>query len=145
MRHKSRFIGLLLLAIMLPAAPAHAQSADDKDYNIMAPEKGAATKPSAPPLRKHPRGSSTLVTPAPLPPPLHYNPPPVEAVTPPSRPVPPSMYVPQTGMVVPNLPGAVGASESSQDRAARCAHQAGVYGPNMTGDRNTYIGGCINQ
>ncbi len=136
---------VLALALAVPAMPAHAQSADDKDYNIMAPEKGAAKKPISPPARKHPRGSSTLVEPAPLPPPLHYNPPPVQAVRPPSKPVPPSMYVPQTGMVVPNLPSAVGSSETPQDRATRCAHQAGVYGPNMTGDRNTYIGGCINQ
>jgi len=27
----------------------------------------------------------------------------------------------------------------------RCAHQAGVYGPAATGDRNSYIGSCINQ
>jgi hypothetical protein len=145
MRHRIPLIGLLILSVTVPAMSAHAQSADDKDYNIMAPEKGTAKKPVPPPLRKRPRGSSTLVVPAPLPPPLHYNPPPVQAVTPPSKPVPPSLYVPQTGQVVPNLPSAVGSSETPQDRAVRCAHQAGVYGPNMTGDRNTYVGGCINQ
>jgi hypothetical protein len=145
MRHRIPLIALLTLSVMVLALSARAQSADDKDYNIMAPEKGTAKKPVPAPVRKHPRGSSTLVVPTPLPPPLHYNPPPVQAVTPPSMPVPPSLYVPQTGMVVPNLPSAVGSSESSQDRAIRCSHQAGVYGPNMTGDRNTYVGGCINQ
>jgi hypothetical protein len=145
MRHRVPLIGLLAFALTLVAVPARAQSADDKDYNIMAPEKGTAKKLVPAPPRKRPRGSSTLVVPTPLPPPLHYNPPPVQAVTPPSRPVPPSLYVPQTGQVVPNLPSAVGSSETTQDRAIRCSHQAGVYGPNMTGDRNTYIGGCINQ
>jgi hypothetical protein len=27
----------------------------------------------------------------------------------------------------------------------RCAHQAGVYGPNATGNPAGYIGSCINQ
>jgi hypothetical protein len=59
------------------------------------------------------------------------------------------MYVPQTGMVLPNLPTVGGAgpggSETSQDRAIRCAHQAGVYGSAQTGDRNAYVGSCVNQ
>ena len=38
-----------------------------------------------------------------------------------------------------------GGAETFQDRAARCSHQAGVYGPGSTGDRNSYVGGCINQ
>jgi len=42
-------------------------------------------------------------------------------------------------------PSGPGGTETFQDRAARCAHQAGVYGPSATGDRNAYIGGCINQ
>jgi hypothetical protein len=59
------------------------------------------------------------------------------------------MYVPQTGMLVPNLPSTMGfgsgIGETSQDRALRCANQAGVYGLAQTGDRNAYIGSCINQ
>ena len=47
--------------------------------------------------------------------------------------------VPQTGRTLPNLPSVSGAgpngAETSQDRAARCAHQAGVYGQ-AAGDRN---------
>ena len=113
----------------------------------MAPEKGTATKPSRRRCANIAARLIDLVTHVSLPPPLHYNPPPVEAVTPPSKPVPPSMYVPQTGRSLPNLPTARLGSEgarSSQDRAARCAHQAGVYGQ-AAGDRNTYVGGCINQ
>jgi len=62
--------------------------------------------------------------------------------------VPPPLYVPQTGQVLPNLPSVSGAGpggrETSQDRAMRCVNQAGVYG-SMAGDRNTYVGSCINQ
>jgi hypothetical protein len=35
-------------------------------------------------------------------------------------------------------------TETFQDRASRCAHQAGVYGQ-AAGDRNAYVGTCINQ
>jgi len=175
MMRKGPLAVLLVLALSAAALPARAQWATD--YNIMAPEpaapkhraprqpsanhgaseapaqeQAAPQKPVAketPPQRRYPRGSSTLVTPAPLPPPLHYNPPPVETVTPQVRPVPPSLYVPQTGMVLPNLPAPVGSGpgggETSQDRAMRCANQAGVYGPAQTGNRNAYIGSCINQ
>ena len=164
----------LTAALALAALPARAQWATD--YNIMTPEPAPShrapkrheerqappqpapqqpqTQPQqpqaekAPPKGKYPRGSSVLVTPAPLPPPLHYNPPPVPTVTPAPHEVPPSVYVPQTGLALPNLPmpgNGPGGSETSQDRALRCAHQAGVYGPAMTGDRNAYIGSCINQ
>jgi hypothetical protein len=159
--------------LVLWALPAQAQW--ETDYNIMTPEPHTgkapkthklprhevepATQPEqqAPPEQKaakshvvqHPRGSSTLVTPTPLPPPLHYNPPPVPTVASPVQPVPPSMYVPQTGQTLRNLPGPAGngpgGSETSQDRALRCAHQAGVYGPAQTGNPNAYIGSCINQ
>jgi hypothetical protein len=57
---------------------------------------------------------------------------------------PPPIVVPQTGRVLPNLPGA-SSTETFQDRALRCSHQAGVYGPSATGDRNAYVGGCIGQ
>jgi hypothetical protein len=153
MRRNNSIVWLLALALVLASLPVRAQSADDRDYNIMTPEKPAPKKAPVPKQgetpRRHPRGSSTLVAPAPLPPPLHYNPPPVPTVTAPAQPVPPSMYVPQTGMVLPNLPGPVGSgpggSETSQDRATRCANQAGIYGPAQTGNRNAYVGGCINQ
>lgn len=62
--------------------------------------------------------------------------------------MPPPLYVPQTGQMLPNLPAVApsgpGGRETTQDRAARCAHQVGVYGQ-AAGDRNSYIGSCINQ
>jgi hypothetical protein len=62
--------------------------------------------------------------------------------------VPLPLLVPETGRVLPNLPPVVGAgpngSETFQDRSARCAHQAGVYGAGA-GDTGSYIRSCINQ
>ena len=156
--------GSILLALLLVlAAPVRAQPAVDTDtgtINIMKPEPGtpAAKHDRARKSRSHRetaapkgygvkedtrRGSSDTVYPAPLPGPQVPLPVPhIEAA--PARPVtPPPLYVPETGRTLPNLP-ATGA-ETSQDRAARCAHQAGVYGPNLTGNPNAYIGSCINQ
>ena len=72
----------------------------------------------------------------------------IDGRDPPDVTLPPPIVVPQTGRVLPNLPTVPGAGpggrETFQDRAARCAHQAGVYGQ-AAGDRNSYIGTCINQ
>jgi hypothetical protein len=125
-------VSLVLIAWSLAALPAHAQS--DERYTIMKPER---PEPWLLPKYKSPRGTQQKVV---LPKPA--------AVPQVRRPVPPSIHVPETGRVLPNLPAASGSgpgsSETYQDRAARCAHQAGVYGP-AAGDRNAYIGGCINQ
>jgi len=116
--------------------PAHAQS-DDERYTIMRPEKGTAPEPWLAPKYKSPRGTPQhVVIPQP-------------SSVPQVRPaVPPPLYVPQTGQWLPNLPSVSGSgprgAETSQDRAVRCAHQAGVYGA-AAGDRNAYIGSCINQ
>jgi len=119
-----------LLALVVPTS-AYAQS-DDDPYTIMKPE------PWLPPKYQSPRGTKQHIekrrsTPAPQPR--------VQGV-------PPPLYVPQTGRVLPNLPMGVGAgpggAETSQDRAVRCAHQAGVYGQ-AAGDASAYIGSCINQ
>jgi hypothetical protein len=162
-------IVVLILALGVPT-PRAQTNPDTGTINIMTPEvSGPASKhktrrgrakPEAPvparerkragtPQPKTRRGSSNPVYPTPLPAPQGFIPPPSHAVV--TRPpvVPPSLYVPQTGQVLPNLPAISGSgpggSETYQDRAARCAHQAGVYGPAATGDRNAYIGGCINQ
>ena len=114
----------------------------------MVPEKSPVKKP--PPMQrlKTRHGSSSPVYPTPLPPPLHYIPPPTQSVVTPQPTVPPPLYVPQTGRLLQNLPTVApsgpNGSETSQDRAVRCAHQAGVYGQ-AAGDRNAYIGSCINQ
>ncbi|HEY0223585.1 MAG TPA: hypothetical protein VGC38_03645 [Pseudolabrys sp.] len=135
-------MALLLPTFILPAPLAHAQTVSDP-YTIMAPEPG-----TQPPKHKTRRGSSNTVYPTPLPAPEKFNPPPSRTVTP-LRPanVPPAYVVPQTGQALPNLPmygSGPGGSETSQDRAVRCSHQAGVYGA-AAGDRNAYVGGCINQ
>jgi hypothetical protein len=124
------FALIVLMAIAL-AAPVRAQSNDDARYNIMTPE------PWLPPKYKSPHGSTQhVVIPSPAP-----------ALPPPAA-VPPPLYVPQTGRLLPNLPALApsgpNGSETYQDRAARCANQAGVYGQ-AAGDRGAYIGSCINQ
>jgi hypothetical protein len=132
---------ILLLIAAGAAFPAYAQAVDDP-YSIMAPEPG-----TAPPRPKARHGSSVMVYPSPLPAPQHYVPPPSQQVPPVQASVPPPLVVPQTGRVLPNLPligSGPGGAETSQDRALRCAHQAGVYGQ-AAGNNNAYVGGCINQ
>jgi hypothetical protein len=124
-------MALLALALVLPAMPTHAQSENER-YSIMRAE------PASAPKHKSPRRTRQHVTvPRSQPAPQPYTG------------VPPPIVVPQTGAVLPNLPtisgSGPGGRESSQDRAVRCSHQAGVYGPGATGDRNAYIGTCINQ
>jgi hypothetical protein len=119
--------GMIVLALAV-AAPAYAQIGDDGRYDIMRPE------PGVPPKYKTPRGSTE-----------HVVIPPSTNVPLPQTIVMPPLVVPQTGQVVPNLPvlapsGPHG-TETYQDRAMRCAHQAGSYG----GDRTAYVGTCINQ
>jgi hypothetical protein len=118
------FIGLLVLTA---ATPVRAQSDNDR-YSIMRPEKPERLAPKY----KSPRGTrQNVVIPR------------SKIVPPPSAAVPPPIINPQTGRALPNLPTVSGARpggrETAQDRAARCAHQAGVYGQ-AAGDRNAYIG-----
>ena len=138
---------LLPLALAMPAVSARAQSGEPS-FEIMKPEKPAATKAAPAGKRKKRIGSSSPVYPTPLPPPQHFYSPPSQTLVTQPPDVPPALYVPQTGRVLPNLPSVSGSGpngvETSQDRAFRCAHQAGVYGP-AAGDRSAYIGSCINQ
>ncbi len=139
---------LLVLMTCVSAQPVTAWAADDP-YSIMRPEPGpAGTEPSKPepwlaPKYKSPRGTRQRANvPRPAAP---------RAAMPkmPTVPrVPPPIVVPETGRALPNLPtlspsGPRG-TESFQDRAARCAHQAGVYGE-AAGNRSVYIGTCVNQ
>ena len=133
-------IVLVSLAAIMSAVPGHAQQETDR-YTIMVPEKRTQPEPPEPwlpPKYKSPRGSREHVV---VPPPAK--------VARPRAPVPPLLYVPETGRTLPNLPAVsgsgAGGGETYQDRAARCANQASIYGPAATGDRNAYIGGCINQ
>jgi hypothetical protein len=69
-----------------------------------------------------------------------------QIVSPPNTAVPPSLFVPQTGQTIPNLPtlsgSGPGGAETFQDRAARCDHEVGVSGQATTG---SVIGACVNQ
>jgi hypothetical protein len=155
--------GLILVFALSLAAPAWAiDPADDSGtISIIKPEPGvkpAKHKSKAKPApegeaaqrkgfgveQNSRRGSSNPVYPAPLPGP--QAPAEVPRIKQPSRRanVPPSYTAPGTGRTLPNLPSSPGA-ETTQDKSVRCAHQAGVYGPNLTGNPNAYIGGCINQ
>lgn len=132
---------VLLIAVLIAmAAPGQARSADDP-YTIMRPEPAGKNpqpvEPWLPPKYKSPRGTRQHVS--------HPRP----AETPSLRAqTPPPIVVPETGRVLPNLPSLPGAgpagAETGQDRALRCAQQAGVYG-DAAGDRNSYINTCINQ
>jgi hypothetical protein len=161
----------LALLVLAFAAPAASAQSDDGTISIMRPEPGTAApvkkrhiekrhskkrrhreqETEAPPEKLQParRGSSNPVYPAPLPAPQQPQPVPhYQVVAPPPPKLPPPMVVPETGRVLPNLPPAVGSGpggkETFQDRAARCAHQAGVYGP-AAGNPSAYINSCINQ
>ncbi|MGA8969610.1 MAG: hypothetical protein WB499_10355 [Pseudolabrys sp.] len=143
MRKPSMLLLLFLLALL--AAPVRAQTANSydimrDDYSIMVPEKGSKREQPEPwlaPKYKSPRGTMK-----------HVTIPKSRTVPFPNATTPPPIVVPQTGRVLPNLPTVPGAGpggrETYQDRAARCAHQAGVYGQ-AAGDRGTYVGTCINQ
>jgi hypothetical protein len=157
-------ISLILVCVLALAAPAIAggDGGGTTTTNIMRPEPATAPPRRARKPAKHDeatepksygvkqdsrRGSSNPVYPAPSPGPQApaavphmVTPPP-----PPPSPPPPPLYVPETGRSLPNLPVTGAGAETSQDRATRCAHQAGVYGPSATGNPNSYIGSCINQ
>jgi len=141
MRTASMIVVLAMAAVL--AGPVRAENGYNilgDDYSIMKPEKGA--RPARPepwlaPKYKSPRGTVK-----------HVVIPRSKTIEPPNTAAPPPIVVPQTGQVLPNLPTVSGSgprgTETYQDRASRCAHQAGVYGQ-AAGDRNAYIGTCINQ
>jgi hypothetical protein len=138
---QARLFIALAIAVFAPSLTARAQSVDDP-YNIMRPEPGTrqpkASEPWLAPKYKSPRGSNERI-----------RLPRAQRAEPPRRAdVPPPIYVPQTGRLLPNLPALPGAGpggrETGQDRALRCQHQAGVYG-DAAGNREAYVGGCINQ
>jgi hypothetical protein len=140
------FLMSMLAFAAAAAGPSFAQTGSgysimQDDYSIMVPEKGAKRSRPEPwlaPKYKSPRGTvEKVVIPR------------SKTVPAPRAATPPPLYVPQTGRTLPNLPTVSGAgpggAETFQDRAARCAHQAGVYGSTATGNRNAYVGSCVNQ
>jgi hypothetical protein len=123
----ARVASMIALALFV-TTPAFAQDNYMGRYNIMRPE------PGVPPKYKSPRGSTEHVTIQP------------STQVPLTRTVVmPPLVIPQTGQVVPNqqvlAPSGPNGTETYQDRAVRCATQAGSYG----GDRTAYVGTCINQ
>jgi hypothetical protein len=108
------------------------------DYSIMAPERGSRVQAPEPWLAPRYESPRETVNSAVIPKSM--------IVTPPRASVPPSVFVPQTGQTFQNLPtvsgSGPGGAETFQDRAARCAHQAGVYGQATSG---SYMGACVNQ
>lgn len=120
MRHPLPLVLLAALAVFVPAGAGQAQS----------------NTPWLPPTYQSPPNLSAQIPIAPAPGPH------ARATS------PPPLVVPQTGQVLPNFPLVAGSGpgrrETYQDRAARCVHQAGVYG-SAAGDRSSYIGACINQ
>jgi len=108
------------------------------DYNIMAPEKGSRVQEPEPwlaPRYRSPRGTvKSVIIPK------------SEIVSPPSASAPSPVFVPQTGQTFQSLPTLSGSgprgAETFQDRAASCAHQAGVYGQATSG---SFMGACVNQ
>ncbi|MGB8068716.1 MAG: hypothetical protein WCF38_13635 [Pseudolabrys sp.] len=134
-------LAILVFLSAISTVPAHAQNSVLGDnYSIMVPEKGY--KPSQPEPWLAPKYTSPGGTVK------NVKLPKSTIVPTPSAQVPPDLYVPQTGSVLPNLPTEPGVgrggAETFQDRAARCAHQAGVYGQ-AAGDRGSYMGACVNQ
>ena len=131
-RHALAAIAALLWVTGLAAAQGTLRGGDNGNYNIMAPE------PWLPPKYQSPRGLPQRpknAQPRPTPPPS------IDI----AKPAPPTVL--PSGRIVPNLPpsrqGIVpgGGRETFQDRAARCAHQSGLYGV-PAGQQQTYMHSC---
>jgi hypothetical protein len=161
MMRKPSIIMLIVLAAALatPATPAQTRNILSDNYSIMVPEKGSKQKqkifaqkvskqkvskqkvsnqkvskreqPRLTPKYKSPTGTEQQV-----------NIPRAKTVNPPRASGTGSVYVPQTGQTFKNLPAPGRGTETSQDRATRCTHQAGVYGQ-TGGARGSYMGSCL--
>ena len=134
MRKPSMIVVIVLSAAL--ATPASAQTGNilNDNYSIMVLEKGSKRELPEPwlaPKYQSPRGTVK-----------HVVIPKSKIVTPPSAAVPPDVFVPQTGRTFQNLPTQGRGTETSQDRATRCSHQAGVYGQ-TGGARGSYMGSCL--
>jgi hypothetical protein len=143
MRRFVTITAALMLALMAAGTitRAHAQAANDP-YRVMPMQQPlVAPQPTTPwippPLKSDPSLTNTKLPPPPTTVPR------LRATN-----VPPPIYVPETGLALPNEPtisgSGPGGKETYQDRAARCVDQAGNYGP-LAGDRSAYIGMCVTQ
>jgi hypothetical protein len=141
MREPSMIMLIVLSAALATPAPAQTSNVLSDNYSIMVPEKGSKQKqkvsqreqsePWLAPKYKSPSGTVQQV---------HI--PKSKIVNPPSATDPGYVYVPQTGRTFQNLSTPGRGTETFQDRAIRCSHQAGVYG--QTGSaRGAYMGSCL--
>jgi hypothetical protein len=157
MRESSMMMVIVLsAALATPATAAQTRNILGDNYSIMVPEKGSKPKqkvsnqkvskqkvsnqkvskreqpkPRFAPKYKSPSGTEQQV-----------NIPRAKTVNPPRASGSGSVYVPQTGQTFQNLPTPGRGTETSQDRATRCTHQAGVYGQ-TGGARGSYMGSCL--
>jgi hypothetical protein len=138
MMHESSMILLIFAALATTPAVAQTGNILGDDYSIMVPEKGSkqdVPEPWLAPKYKSPRGTVDQV-----------RIPKAKTVRPPRATDPGYVYVPQTGRTFQNLPSLPGSgrggAETSQDRAIRCTHQAGVYGQ-VGANRGSYMGSCL--
>lgn len=145
MMREPSMIVLIVLSVAL-ATPALAQPGNvlSDNYSIMVPEKGSKPKVSKQRVSKQEQPEPWLA-------PKYKSPsgkvqqvriPKSKIVNPSSATDPGYVYVPQTGRTFQNLPTPGRGTETFQDRATRCTHQAGVYG--QTGSaRSAYMGSCL--
>jgi hypothetical protein len=150
MMHKPSMIMLIVLSVALATpAPAQTSNISSDNYSIMVPEKGSKQKVSKQKVSK--QKVSKTEQPEPWLAPKYKSPrgtvekvriPKSKIVSPPRATDPGYVYVPQTGRTfqnLPSLPGSgSGGTQTSQDRAIRCMHQAGVYGQG-----GSYMGSCF--
>jgi hypothetical protein len=143
------------------ATPAQTRNILSDNYSIMVPEKGSkqkqkvseqkASKEKVSKLKVSKQKVSKREQSEPRLAPKYKSPsgteqqvriPQSKIVNPPRASGSGSVYVPQTGQTFQNLPTPGRGIETSQDRATRCTHQAGVYG--QTGSaRGAYMGSCL--
>jgi hypothetical protein len=137
---------MLIFLSTAVATPSLAQSGNilSDDYGIMVPEKGTKQKVSKQKISKREQPEPWLAPKykSPSGTVQHVRIPKSKIVSSPNATNSGSVYVPQTGRTFQNLPTAGRGPETSQDRAIRCSHQAGVYGQ-TGGTRGSYMGSCF--
>jgi hypothetical protein len=150
---------LMIMVIVLSAllaTPAQTRNVSRDNYSIMVPERGSEPKQNVSKQKvSKQKVSNQKVSkrdqPKPRPAPKYKSPsgseqqvniPRAKTVNPPRASGSGSVHVPQTGQTFQNLPTPGRGTETFQDRATRCTHQAGVYGQ-TGGARGTYMGSCL--
>ena len=144
MREPSMMLLIVLSAALATPAPAQTGNILSDNYSIMVPEKGSKQKASKQKISK-PEQPEPWLAPkyeSPSGPAQQVRIPKSKIVNPPGATDPGYVYVPQTGRTFQNLPTTGRGTETSQDRAIRCTHQAGVYGQAGSA-RGAYMGSCL--